>query len=143
MSLSTAAKVGIAVAMLIVSSCIFAIVGGIYWTVRNADRVNTATRKAIDDGRRFGQTHAQPECPEEAIRWGARCSSPLCATQSTFFLVQCLQMKERDDALCAGVPGAANANSLRWVRSQCAALGHGSTASCFHVMQTVEGYCNP
>ncbi len=114
-----------------------------HWARSNGARMNVATREAVDEGRRFGQAHAQPECVPEALnREDASTDAPFWARSlAGYFLNQCFAMHERDGALCEGVPAPAAAAAAGWSQ-RCKELGH-NNLSCFSTMQGVEGYCNP
>ncbi len=114
-----------------------------HWARSNGARLNVATREAVDDGRRFGQAHAQPECVPEALNREDACTDgPFCSLLTVYFLHQCLAMHERDGALCEGVPPPTAVAAAGWSQRRCKELGH-NNLSCLSTMQGIEGYCNP
>ena len=113
------------------------------WFFVNGDRIQRDTHAAIDDGRRFGIAHPPSDCVGEAVRRGAACTSVMCRGNTNLFFAQCLQMKDRDEATCAGVPESRFAPAgVSWGLERCRELGQPGNSFCLGTMQAVQSYCH-
>jgi hypothetical protein len=141
--MSNKAKIVLGVGAITLTLLLGVVIVGVRWFFANKDRIAATTRRTIDEGARFGRTHAPSECPAEAMRRAAECTEgAFCATFTNFFLGQCVQMREPDEALCAGVPPAPRPTEPNtWPQQRCTELGHGDRG-CVNTMQFIQGYCH-
>ncbi|MGE0788139.1 MAG: hypothetical protein AB7S26_20880 [Sandaracinaceae bacterium] len=101
-------------------------------------------QETVADAQAFGRGRGSSECIDEAFARHGRCDGIMCQATVGAWLSQCLEVSDRDPALCVGVPPESEImRSVEWRQSYCTDRGATDVQACGNLIAGIQRVCHP
>lgn len=140
---STKQKVAIGCGVVLVIMVIGVVAAG-FFISRAFSGLREQGQVVMADAQAYGRGRGSSECIEEGFRRLAECDGIVCQGTNQAWLQSCLDVSNRDPALCDGVPREEEIRaSVDWRIRVCRERNAADPQSCAQLMGSVQRVCHP
>ena len=131
------------IVLLIIILLVVGVVGaGVYWWMRNKDRLISQAKEVATEGQDFGKNSDNQGCVDESVSRYKQEPGFGNAISSSIFMRMCLDASRPTPGFCDDVPRATEfVKSAQWRVEQCQRIDLSRDNYCQQLFQPVQEFC--